>query len=407
MTKAQNTETKGSPEQYDDSIFYEQLDHYTGLALGFCHDLIENTPRNSNLAHAICRKIEDGGIAHPDLTRNFPKRRRNHTARVKHAKKMREPLEKERRSFLQQIKVLEKTAMDNISAEGDIEPGASVEIELSPDVKARVEELRRQVTDLDVQLSDIKLPRAYNPHYRDDGKQDKTKAVTAEDWAYLKDWFARKRDEYLRHEPNPLYKNLIELCDYLKIEEKQKQMLLLLLCFEKIAAFDTFINAFAMRRQKGYNAIVARMLGVDSAKVSAMFRDDNPLVANGLIIPDMDGDDALPELSVSLLETLSEQDISFEEIIKRMVGEPVTTDLDWDRDFAHLGAAGEELIKLLQGARDTNETGVNLLLYGLQDAGKTEAVKAACKKAGITLYAVGEKMMISARRMRNHCERIV
>ncbi|HEY0901802.1 MAG TPA: AAA family ATPase, partial [Micavibrio sp.] len=36
-------------------------------------------------------------------------------------------------------------------------------------------------------------------------------------------------------------------------------------------------------------------------------------------------------------------------------------------------------------------TGVNFLLYGLQDSGKTEAVKAAAKKAGITLYIVGEK----------------
>lgn len=384
-SKAQESE-----EKYDDSLFYEQMDYYNGLALGFMHDLIENTPRNTNLAHVICRKIEAGNIGHSELSKTFPKRRRNHADRLKSYTKVRGPLDQEKRKLLREIKALE-----GVSAGEAPESGGEAEVssgtELSSSIRDQVDMLSQRLAEIDLQLLEVKAPGGYKPYYRDDGKQDKTKAVTAHDWAYLKDWFGRKRDGYLKHEPEPLYKNLMALCDYLKLEDTHKQLLVLLLCYEKVPPLEKFVDSLSSRNQKGYNAIAARMLGVDPARVSAMFSFKSPLIENGLIVPDMDGGEGLPQISSSMEGILSEQDISFEEIIKRMIGEPVTTDLDWDRDFGHLGAAGEELIKILQGARDMNEPGVNLLLYGLQDAGKTEAVKAACKKAGITLYAVGEK----------------
>jgi len=369
-------------DQLDDAIFDDRLEHYKGLAAGFSKSFIANTNRQSILAHTVCQKVEDGRVSHEDLSDNFPKRKRNHKRRVSEAKKARYPIEKEKKRLQKQIEVLEETR-EGIKR-GSTQSGETAEI------KSKLDGLYREVSGLDRQLTEIKVPRSYPKHYKKDDKRDKGKIVTGDDWRYLQDWFGRQETRYLQYPTNPLYDHVLELCDYLKLDEAHRQLAVLLLCYQQVSEFKSFIDTFSMKKQKGYNAIVGKMIGVDPVKVSAMMREDSPLVANGLIVlPEKD--DGLPVISDGLIDVLSEQNITFDEIVKRLIGEPVSTDLDWDEDFSHLGVPGDELIKILQGAREVDEPGINMLLYGIQDAGKTEAVKAACKKAGLTLYAVGEK----------------
>ncbi len=363
----------------DDMLFEDQYEHYKGLAAGFCQKFIENTPRDSHMAHYICANAEEGFVGHFDLMDKFPKRKRDHEQRTKQAKKLRSPMESEKRDLQKQIRLLKKT---HGGEKGELAPGS--------EAAGMAEGFYRQIAELDERLSKVKLPRAFSGQYKLDEERDRTGLVKKEDWDYLQDWFGQREKKFSSKTKDKLFENLNQLADYMGLGEKEKRLLVLAVTFEKVHNFKQFIRQFSLDKQAGFNAMAAKMIDVEPNEYQAMLQEDSALIANGLLVLP-DGRTSMPVISAVLMHVLSKENMTFDSIVNLMIGEPVTTDLDWDRDFTHLGEPGNELIRLLQGAKEERQRGMNFLLYGIQDAGKTEAVKAACKKAGITLYAVGEK----------------
>ena len=67
--------------------------------------------------------------------------------------------------------------------------------------------------------------------------------------------------------------------------------------------------------------------------------------------------------------------------------EPAT--VSWD-DFGHIGPGRELTLRILQGALEGGERGINILLHGVPGTGKTEFCKVLGRQLGASLLAVGE-----------------
>ena len=67
--------------------------------------------------------------------------------------------------------------------------------------------------------------------------------------------------------------------------------------------------------------------------------------------------------------------------------EPAT--VSWD-DFGHIGPGRELTFRILQGALEGCEKGINILLHGVPGTGKTEFCKVLGRQLGASLLAVGE-----------------
>ena len=366
-------------ESIDDAIFDDRAEFYQGLAYGYLKNFIENTDRETLLAYKLCSHIESNLIGQGELSSSFPKKRRNYKRRYNQVKKVRSPLEKEKRELRKQVQTLEDTRLELKEKKQKVPVTLTRKIEAS----------HRGISELDARLSEKKIPRGYHPHYKLHEEKKSSRNVSAEDWRYLQQWFEKREAEFASFPKAPLFDNLFMLCDHLNLKDDHKALLAVLLCYEKVPAFKRFIDVLSNEKVKGFHAIIGKMVGVDTTHVSHMLLDSGDLKAKALI--DIEAEDHLfPKIDEGLVNVLSEEGASFEQICNTIIGEPVTTNLDWDKDFSHLGDAGNELIRLLEGAKKDRQEGLNFLLYGIQDAGKTEAVKAACQKVGITLYAVGE-----------------
>ena len=67
--------------------------------------------------------------------------------------------------------------------------------------------------------------------------------------------------------------------------------------------------------------------------------------------------------------------------------EPAT--VSWD-DFGHIGPGRELTLRILRGALEGGERGINILLHGVPGTGKTEFCKVLGRQLGASLLAVGE-----------------
>ena len=67
--------------------------------------------------------------------------------------------------------------------------------------------------------------------------------------------------------------------------------------------------------------------------------------------------------------------------------EPAT--VSWD-DFGHIGPGRELALRILQGALEGREKGINILFHGVPGTGKTEFCKVLGRRLGASLLAVGE-----------------
>jgi len=67
----------------------------------------------------------------------------------------------------------------------------------------------------------------------------------------------------------------------------------------------------------------------------------------------------------------------------------ITTGLEWS-DFDHVAVGRDHIERLIAGALDTGERGVNVRLYGPPGTGKTQFCRTLAERLGITMYSVGD-----------------
>lgn len=350
----------------------------------FMHRLVENTPAKSSLAYRIAHFIEDNPEFIPQLAGIFPKSRQTHLKRATANSKKIDALKAEISEAKAEISRLTKHKKKLVGPHRQ---------EAQDEIDERTAEIDMLTSDLD----SLKENGDYKAVYPASGLATKGKAgVATADWEVLQTTLAKT---VAKSKPqSELYKNLEMLSGNLNFSANETALMRLLATAEENPDFKEMIDTFASNKMKATYDVLARMTDIPRKDITAVLDPEAALSVKGFILPMTDDEDyepgedsALPFLSTQLMSILKEPDLTMETVARRLIGDPVTTELDWDRDFQHLGEPGRELIRIMSGTMKSGATGVNFMLYGLQDSGKTEAVKAAAKKAGLTLYMVGER----------------
>lgn len=365
----------------------------------FLRNLVENTSPDTKLAYQIAHYMEANYLELPGLDKDFPANRRalkeGQKADLNEKKDMAQGL-REARAELRDLRSGLRQAPGDKALEGAVKQAEEAYNEMQKEAEAfeKISEYKDQ------------YPLKSDAH-------SLRKGAKPEDWDALKAYLKKKTTRRPSgSQASNFMRNTELLCDHLGFSQLERDALMVILISDEDSAFSHFLENLIGGRQKNAHALFAKMVGVEREAISDVFRANSPLVEKGIIIPVSDlgpaeNDESagkrevIPVVTNHLTKVLREPDLTLESMMRQFVGEPAKTHLDWDRDFAYLGEQGDQLIKLLQGARETGMAGVNVLLYGLPGTGKTEAIKAAAAKAGLELYIVGERTRFGQEPTRN------
>ena len=372
-------------EQLMGDIGYDEDDEgYHNQTIKFLSNLIERTSHETKLAYSIAHYMEVDLLNIKGLPSAFPLVKKEHKKQLNTFVKEQKSLEQKiafTKSEIKKIRKDVKITSDDLTRQN---------------LQEIIEDNESEIKEAEEQLKEINKKSEYKPRYPMKTINPEGDGVDSKDWETLKVWFSKQVKKSKASEGH-LFKNINTLCQHLGFSDKETNLLKVLIVARDDNLFQTFIDNISQRKQKNVNGVFARMIGVPRDEIAKMLQPDSPLVEKGLVVSldymlEEDDRETIPEVSTLLIRTLKEPDMTLEQMLKRMIGEPSKTHLDWDRDYSYLGKDGDEVIRLLQGVKNgVPIKGLNVLFYGVPGTGKTEAVKAAAQKAGIELYMVGEK----------------
>ena len=133
--------------------------------------------------------------------------------------------------------------------------------------------------------------------------------------------------------------------------------------------------------------VLSAFLGVSANSILSRLRTDAPLICSGLVCIDSDDGDLTLVNRLHRLATIPGGPGL--DVNRLLLGEASSSELEWS-DFDHIGHDRDHIERLLEGALDTGEPGVNVLLYGPPGTGKTEFCKVLAGRLGVDLHSVGE-----------------
>lgn len=188
----------------------------------------------------------------------------------------------------------------------------------------------------------------------------------------------------------PLFQNVDRLGRLLNLVPAEKAVLTFAAC---LSCFDRLKDAITPNVTQISNAdiirLVARLTGQAEPEVRKALRRDGVLLSAGLVNLDADEVDLenkltlLNELRGVMLDELASDDELNRRVLR--VASPGHLSL---ADFPHLTSEVHLLCDYLNGSRDGQEQGANILLYGPPGTGKTELAKAIATELGIALYEI-------------------
>ena len=226
------------------------------------------------------------------------------------------------------------------------------------------------------------------------------KAVSQEDlpeaeWDRLREALAAAHMASKRIWADRTGQRIRRLSAFLQPSPSDVALLELLLHYETQPIIESLVdeipcsNAFSRHRCRFFsvtNPGVAHVLGISMGTLPRCLKSDSPLVESGLVSVDGDGEFNLLHRLARLAHLPARAGRDVQQLL---FDEAPAAELEW-RDFDHVARGRDHVERLIAGALETGERGVNVLVYGAPGTGKTQFCGTLARRLGITMYSVGE-----------------
>ena len=216
------------------------------------------------------------------------------------------------------------------------------------------------------------------------------KGVPAPVWANLRKRLAERVASTALPKPDVLAENVTLLADHVGLNADERAIFELAVRAGRSGPVKSLCNSLVDDARIPVQDAVTQLSGLPAASVRRALAPTGRLVVSGLVQfdkPPLSGLGLFP--SDRLLAALDPPSRSLADILGKLFARVGAASVDWE-DFEHLGAGRDFTFRLLRGALERREKGVNILLHGTPGTGKTEFCKALAERLGAGLHAVGE-----------------
>ena len=216
------------------------------------------------------------------------------------------------------------------------------------------------------------------------------KGVPAPVWANLRKRLEERLASTALPKPDVLAENVTLLADHVGLNADERAIFELAVRAGRSGPVKSLCNSLVDDARIPVQDAVTQLSGLPAASVRRALTPTGRLVVSGLVQfdkPPLSGLGLFP--SDRLLAALDPPSRSLADILGKLFARVGAASVDWE-DFEHLGAGRDFTFRLLRGALERREKGVNILLHGAPGTGKTEFCKAVAERLGAGLHAVGE-----------------
>ena len=213
--------------------------------------------------------------------------------------------------------------------------------------------------------------------------------VPEPEWEYLREALGNKYTVSMRARPDRLAGRLRYLGKAMRLSRTDTEILEFVMRYRTLPIIESMSDSiFDSGRKPLFSRSPALpcFLGVSTNAILSRLEPDAPLVKSGLV--SIGYDDELTLISrLNRLHWASNHADS--DAQRLLLDEACPGDLRWS-DFDHIADDRDHVERILQGALQTGESGVNILVYGPPGTGKTEFCKTLAARLEAPLYSVGE-----------------
>ena len=216
------------------------------------------------------------------------------------------------------------------------------------------------------------------------------KGVPAPVWTNLRKRLAERVASTALPKPDVLAENVTLLADHVGLNADERAIFELAVRAGRSGPVKSLCNSLVDDARIPVQDAVTQLSGLPAASVRRALAPTGRLVISGLLQfdkPPLSGLGLFP--SDRLLAALDPPSRSLADILGKLFARVGAASVDWE-DFEHLGTGRDFTFRLLRGALERCEKGVNILLHGAPGTGKTEFCKALAERLGAGLHAVGE-----------------
>ena len=232
-----------------------------------------------------------------------------------------------------------------------------------------------------------------NPHLLNE--RCRNEDVSVDDWERLRDTLACEYRASRRVRADRTGQRIRRLGRQMRLSRTDVALLELLLRYETQPVVESMVDGvlsrhvYPMVRHQFFsvaNPGLAHMLGISMGTLRRRLAVDSPLVRSGLVSVDDDGDFKLMQRLLRLAHAPAHKGVDVRQLLFDKARAP---ELEWS-DFDHVADNRDHVERLVAGALESGERGVNVLLYGPPGTGKTQFCRTLAHRLGVTMYSVGE-----------------
>ena len=208
-------------------------------------------------------------------------------------------------------------------------------------------------------------------------------------WKQFKSWAEEEIKCLKKSEPNVMAKNTTILAEYLELDEKETEFLYYTALFNNCDQFRELFNVLNEYMRLTMPEVCAYVSNLTPSRIDKIL-DPNGKLMNSGVVYESSNNRGMIFTHEKIDKAISGRLRTIEQMLKKLCTPIESSSVTWD-DFDHIDTHREFVEKLLIGALDKKEKGINILFYGPPGSGKTEFCKMIAGKVGAKIYSAGEE----------------